>query len=64
VKTRFWMTTAAVSGFLVTLSMGQSPVITSFQGNGQLSWTNALNSNALYRVEWASQPGVEHWGDI
>lgn len=38
-------------------SMGQGPVITSFQGNGQLSWTNAVNSNALYRVEWAAQAG-------
>jgi formylglycine-generating enzyme required for sulfatase activity len=35
--------------------MGQGPVITSFQGNGQLSWTNVVNSNALYRVEWAAQ---------
>lgn len=56
-KTRLWMMTAAISGFLVTSSTGQGPVITSFQGNGQLSWTNALNSNALYRVEWAAQAG-------
>jgi len=56
-KTRTWMIVLAIAGFLVTTSMGQGPVITSFQGDGQLSWTNALNSNSLYRVEWAAQVG-------
>ncbi len=56
-KTTRWMMTAVISGFLVTISMGQGPLITSFQGNGQMSWTNALNSNALYRVEWAARAG-------
>lgn len=46
-----------ISGLTAMASMGQGPVITSFQGNGQLSWTNAVNSNALYRVEWAAQAG-------
>ena len=46
-----------VIGTLALQSLGQSPVITSFQGNGRLSWTNAVNSDALYRVEWASQAG-------
>ena len=32
----------------------QTPVITSFQGNGQLTWTNGLNTNAIYQIEWAS----------
>jgi formylglycine-generating enzyme required for sulfatase activity len=36
--------------------MGQA-VITSFQGNGQLSWTNTVNPSAIYRVEWAPQAG-------
>jgi formylglycine-generating enzyme required for sulfatase activity len=39
-----------------TLASAQSPVI-SLDGNGQLTWTNGLNTNALYRVEWASKPG-------
>ena len=47
----------ALVWMLTMESMGQAPVITSFQGNGQLSWTNAVNSNALYRVEWAAQAG-------
>ncbi|MBU1909359.1 MAG: formylglycine-generating enzyme family protein, partial [Verrucomicrobia bacterium] len=42
-------------GLQATRSIGQSPVITSFEGNGVLSWTNYANSNAIYRVEWASQ---------
>jgi formylglycine-generating enzyme required for sulfatase activity len=46
-----------IAGLTATVSMGQNPVITSFQGNGQLTWTNAVNSNALYRVEWAAQAG-------
>ena len=36
---------------------GEEPVITSFPGNGQLAWTNPVNTNALYRVEWAAQAG-------
>lgn len=31
---------------------GQGPVITAFQGNGQLTWTNAPGTNA-FRIEWA-----------
>lgn len=34
--------------------MAQAPVITSFHGNGVLTWTNAPNTSAVYRVEWAS----------
>ena len=45
-----WVLMAAWSGAV----SGQEPVITSFPGNGQLSWTNAVNTNALYRVEWAA----------
>jgi formylglycine-generating enzyme len=57
VKTITWMIALASAGFLVTASMGQVPLITTFQENGQLSWTNAVNSNAVYRVEWAAQAG-------
>ena len=55
-KVARWMT-IAVSGLFATTSIGQGPAITAFQGNGQLSWMNAVNSNALYRVEWAAQAG-------
>lgn len=36
---------------------GQAPVISSIQSNGELTWTNVLNTNAVYRVEWAAQAG-------
>jgi hypothetical protein len=56
-KTKRWMIALTTAGLLVTESMGQVPLITAFQENGQLSWTNAANSNAVYRVEWAAQAG-------
>ncbi len=56
-KSRAWMMAWGLVWLLAARSMGQSPVITSFHGNGQLSWTNAINSNALYRVEWSAQAG-------
>jgi formylglycine-generating enzyme len=52
-----WMIVSATTWFLATTCMGQGPVMSSFQGNGRLSWTNSVNSNALYRVEWAAQAG-------
>ena len=36
---------------------GQDLAITSFPGNGTVAWTNAVNTNAFYRVEWAAQAG-------
>jgi len=50
-----WLMTVAIFAVPAATSMGQAPVITSFQGNGLLSWTNANQSNTLYRVEWAAQ---------
>ena len=52
------MTKKTLAGFLMIwvaggLSMAQTPVITAFHGNGDLTWTNSV-SNATYRVEWAS----------
>jgi formylglycine-generating enzyme len=29
----------------------------ALEKNGQLTWTNEVNRNAIYRVEWASKPG-------
>lgn len=69
-KTQLWMLLLAIAGCLATTSRGQAPVITSFHGNGQLSWTNSLNSNALYRAEWAAQAdgpwyrGLDNIGSI
>lgn len=44
-------------GMSAGVALGQGAVITSFPGNGRLTWTNAVNTNALYRVEWAAQAG-------
>ncbi len=56
-KKRLSLIAVVVSLFVVATSQGQDPVITSFHGNGQLSWTNTVDSNQLYRVEWAAQAG-------
>ena len=56
-KIRMLILVAGIAGVAATGIMGQGPALWSFQGNGQLSWTNAVNSNALYRVEWAAQAG-------
>jgi len=39
---------------VAAVGWGQNPVITSFQGNGQVTWTNGLNTNAAYHMEWAA----------
>jgi len=44
-------------GVTVFLVSGEDLEITSFKGNGQLSWTNPADPAALYRVEWAARPG-------
>lgn len=56
-KAQVWMMVSSIVGMLATRSMGQAPEITLFERNGQLSWTNAVNTNVLYRVEWSSQAG-------
>lgn len=40
-------------GVVASGTVMADPVITSFQGNGELTWTNAVNTNAAYRIEWA-----------
>jgi len=47
------------SGLVVFLAvplacLGQVPVITSIAGNGTVAWTNAADTAAVYRIEWAS----------
>ncbi len=42
---------------LITGALAQTPVVTSIQGNGNVTWTNAVNTNAIYRVEWAATAG-------
>jgi formylglycine-generating enzyme required for sulfatase activity len=44
---------AALTMVWVVGAQGQCPVITSFQGNGVLSWTNTLNPLTVYGIEWA-----------
>jgi hypothetical protein len=46
------MLAAVVSVVGAVGARGQAPVITSFQGNGQLTWTNAPGSY-LFSIEWA-----------
>ena len=59
----------AAAGLLATTAMGQEAVVTSFQGNGWLAWTNVVNTNALYRVEWAAaaeafERGLDNAGTV
>src|SRR5664279_1125087 len=42
---------AACCMFLVGQALGQTPMITSLQGNGTLTWTNNA-TNVGYRIEW------------
>jgi formylglycine-generating enzyme required for sulfatase activity len=47
-----------------TASMGQAPVITSFQGNGTLTWAYPSNEVMRYHIEWASKvdgPWINTW---
>ena len=42
------------AGLVITgMALAQSPDITAFSGNGQLTWINN-NTNLFYRVEWSS----------
>ena len=34
--------------------LAQSVLMDGIHGNGTISWTNVANTNALYRIEWAS----------
>ena len=52
--TKFAMKTATVMSFALTcsLTLAQQLLITSFQGNGQLTWTNPPGTNG-FTVQWA-----------
>ncbi len=39
-----------------TLASADSLTITGFQSNGYLTWTNGIDTNALYTVQWACRP--------
>lgn len=56
-NTRMWLSAVATLILSGTASIGQGPIITSFRDNGRVTWTNAVNTNAIYRLEWASQAG-------
>jgi formylglycine-generating enzyme len=55
-RTTSWLVAGigAWVGLSASLSLGQDVVISSIQGSGRLSWTNAVNTNGLCRVEWGS----------
>lgn len=49
-----WLRNACAAGLVIAgTALAQSPDITSFQGNGRLTWINS-DTNLFYRVEWAS----------
>ena len=55
---RHMLLSALLAGWLLAaFAHGQAPVISSIQANGILIWTNAANTDAVYRVEWAAQAG-------
>lgn len=43
----------ASGGLLVATAIAAELVITAFNSNGELTWTNSFTNNATYRVEWA-----------
>jgi formylglycine-generating enzyme required for sulfatase activity len=51
------LTLLLLMGWPVSKSVGQAPVITSFPGNGRVTWTNTVNAKATYRMEWSSRAG-------
>ncbi len=53
----------ALSGLLPVALFAQAPVITSLHWNGSLTWSDAGQSNAFYRVEWATHPGGPWYRD-
>ena len=60
-KATGWRIAIVAAGLMAGTARGQEPVITSFASNGVLSWTNVVDTNALYYVEWAgSATGTWH----
>lgn len=48
-----WLRGTCVAGLVIAgTALAQSPDITSFHGNGSLTWTNS-NTNLFYRIEWS-----------
>ena len=43
--------------FVITTTVvsAENPMITSYNPYGEISWTNSVDANARYRVEWASE---------
>ena len=59
-RTRMLQLIAATIVCAGGLAFGQAPVITSFHGNGELTWTNNV-TNVAYRVEWSPSLTEGHW---
>ena len=53
-KSTLWFA-FSVWALLSGIAGAQTAVIASIQGNGRLAWTNPVNTNARYHVEWAPQ---------
>lgn len=51
-KVRWWRSACTAGWVIAGTVLAQSPDITSFHGNGNLTWTNS-DTNLFYRVEWA-----------
>ena len=47
-----WLRRACAAWLIAGTTFAQSPYITSFHGNGRLTWTNS-DTNLFYCVEWA-----------
>lgn len=54
-KTPLRAAVLATAAALAIEGAGQGPVITSIHSNGRVAWTNAVNTNAIYRAEWAAR---------
>ena len=51
-----WLIVGLAAGWWAGPARSQEAVITSFASNGTVAWTNVVDTNALYYVEWAASP--------
>ena len=52
-KKSLWFGICVVAGMWAGIGRGQEAVVTSFSSNGVITWTNVIDTNALFYVEWA-----------
>jgi formylglycine-generating enzyme required for sulfatase activity len=52
-----WLNSFFLASLLIATNVyADAYTVTSVDHNGRITWTNQVNSTALYRVEWASEP--------